>query len=420
MVTREPIPGATARCAVVGGGIIGAAVARHLLTRAPGARVTLLEKEPAVAAHQTGHNSGVAHAGLYYPPGSLKATLCRRGIGLLRDFCEQHDLAYDECGKLVIARDESERRQLLDLADRAAANGVPGLRLVDAAEIGEIEPHAKGVAGLHSPTSAVVDFGAVTRALAAEAVAAGAAVRTRVQVTGFAERREEVVVEARGQQFAEAFDLVIVCAGLQADRVAAFAGDDRDPAIVPFRGEYYRLRPERRHLVRGLIYPVPDPRYPFLGVHLTRRIGGDVLVGPNAVLAFAREGYRWRDVSPADLRETLAWPGFRKLARQHWRAGVSQMHGSLSRSAFIALARRYLPDLTPRDVVRGPAGVRAQALGKDGSLIDDFRVSRRGRVVCVRNAPSPAATSSLAIATHLVALALGPDGETEARPLHDL
>lgn len=404
---REDFPGGLARCAVVGGGIVGVAVARQLLTAAPGARVTLLEKEPGLAAHQTGHNSGVVHAGLYYPPGSLKAKLCRRGTGLLRQFCERHGLAYDECGKLVIARDEAEHRQLLDLAERAAANGVPRLRLVGAAEIGEFEPHARGVAGLHSPTTAVVDFVAVTRELAAEAVEAGAAVRTGMRVTGFTERQGEVVVEAHGQQFAEAFDLVIVCAGLQSDRVAAVAGDDRDPAIVPFRGEYYLLRPERRGLVRGLIYPVPDPRYPFLGVHLTRRVNGDVLIGPNAVLAFAREGYRWRDISPGDLRETLAWPGFRKLARQHWRAGLSEMHGSLSRRAFIALARRYVPELSPRDVLRGPAGVRAQALGRDGSLIDDFRVSRRHRIVCVRNAPSPAATSSLAIAEHVVALALG-------------
>jgi (S)-2-hydroxyglutarate dehydrogenase len=394
------------RCAVVGGGIIGVAVARQLLTALPGARVTLLEKEPGLATHQTGHNSGVVHAGLYYPPGSLKATLCRRGTGLLREFCERRGLAYDQCGKLVIARDEGEHRKLLDLAERAAANGVPRLRLVSAAEIAEIEPHARGVAGLHSPTSAVVDFVAVTRELAAEAAEAGAAIRTGMGVSGFTPRRDEVIVEARGQQFAEAFDLVIVCAGLQSDRVAAVAGDDRDPAIVPFRGEYYVLRPQARGLVRGLIYPVPDPRYPFLGVHLTRRVDGDVLVGPNAVLAFAREGYRWRDISPGDLRETLAWPGFRKLARQHWRAGLAEMRGSLSRAAFISLARRYVPELSSRDVMRGPAGVRAQALGRDGSLIDDFRISRRGRIVCVRNAPSPAATSSLAIAEHVVDLAL--------------
>jgi (S)-2-hydroxyglutarate dehydrogenase len=405
-VPPERKPGGNARCAVVGGGIVGVAVARQLLRASPGAQVTLLEKEPCLAAHQTGHNSGVVHAGLYYPPGSLKARLCRRGTGLLREFCERRGLAYDECGKLVIARDEAEHRQLLRLAERAAANGVPRLRLVGPHGIAEIEPHATGRAGLHSPTSAVADFVAVTREIAAEAAAVGTVIHTGTRVTGFGERAGEVVVEARERGFAEAFDLVIVCAGLQSDRVAELAGDGRDPAIVPFRGEYYVLRPERSDLVRGLIYPVPDPRYPFLGVHLTRRVTGDVLIGPNAVLAFAREGYRWRDISPADLRATLAWPGFRKLARQHWRAGVSEMRGSLSRAAFLALARRYVPDLRPHDVVRGPAGVRAQALGRDGSLIDDFRISRRGRIVCVRNAPSPAATSSLAIAEHVVDLAL--------------
>jgi (S)-2-hydroxyglutarate dehydrogenase len=394
---------AVTRYGVVGGGILGAAVARRLLLADPGASVTLLEKEPELARHQTGHNSGVVHAGVYYPPGSLKARLCRRGVALLRDFCAEHRLTYDECGKLVIAVDERDRGRLLGIRGRALAGGVPGVRMLDAAGIEEVEPHARGVAALHSPTTAVVDFAAVARTLAGEAARMGATIRTGVEVIGFTRRGGEVVVA--GRAYAEAFDLVIVCAGLHADRLAALAGDDRDPAIVPFRGEYHLLRPGRRHLVRGLIYPVPDPRYPFLGVHLTVRADGEVMAGPNAVLALAREGYRWRSLSPRDLGRTLAWPGFRRFAVRHWRTGLAELTGSVSRRRFAALARRYVPELTADDLVPGPAGVRAQALARDGSLVDDFRITRRGRVVCVRNAPSPGATSSLAIAEHIVELA---------------
>jgi (S)-2-hydroxyglutarate dehydrogenase len=393
----------SARYCVVGGGILGAAVARRLLLAEPGASVTLLEKEPELASHQTGHNSGVVHAGVYYPPGSLKARLCRRGVRLLKDFCAEHGLSYDECGKLVVAVDERDRERLLGIRDRALANGVPGIRMLDPAGMAEIEPHARGVAALHSPTTAVVDFAGVARTLARQAARMGATVRTGVEVTGFAARPAEVVVRGRGYE--EAFDLVIVCAGLHADRVAALAGDDRDPAIVPFRGEYHLLRPERRHLVRGLIYPVPDPRYPFLGVHLTLRADGEIMAGPNAVLALAREGYRRRSLSPPDLGRMLAWPGFRRFALRHWRTGLGELAGSVSRRRFAALARQYVPELTAADLVPGPAGVRAQALSRDGGLVDDFRITHRGRVVCVRNAPSPGATSSLAIAEHIVEVA---------------
>jgi L-2-hydroxyglutarate oxidase LhgO len=393
------------RVAVVGGGIVGAAVARRLLQVQPGLEVTLLEKEGELAQHQTGHNSGVVHAGLYYTPGSLKARLCRRGVGLLKEFCEQHDVAYDECGKVLVALDDVEQSRLSDIMDRAVANGVQDVRLLDFAELQEIEPHVRGLAGLHSPHTAIADFPGVTRALAEALVAAGGQVRTGYEVVGMREAGTEIVL--RGADGSEnPFDQVIVCAGLQSDRVAAMAGDDADPRIVPFRGEYYLLREERRNLVRGLIYPVPDPRYPFLGVHLTPRIDGEVLVGPNAVLALAREGYGWGRVSPRDLREAVAWPGFRRFARQHWRTGVTEMAGSVSKRRFVAAARRYVPELTLDDVVPGPSGVRAQALGRDGKLVDDFRISRRGHVMCVRNAPSPAATSSLAIAEHVVDIAL--------------
>jgi len=395
---------AALRFAVVGGGIIGTAVARRLSTVVPGAEVTLLEKEPALATHQTGHNSGVVHAGLYYEPGSLKARLCRRGAVLLKEFCAGRGLQYDECGKVLVALDDTETARLDAIEDRARRNGVPGVRRLDAAGLREVEPRVRGVAGLHSPATAITDFAAVTRALAADAETAGATVRLGVRVTGLAAKADEVVVTGDGVD--EAFDHVIVCAGLQADRLAVLAGDDPDPRIVPFRGEYHLLRAERRDLVRGLVYPVPDPRYPFLGVHLTKRVDGAVLVGPNAVLALAREGYRRRDVSAADLRDVVAWPGFRRFARAHWRTGLRELDGSLRRRAFVAAARRYVPELRPSDLVPGPSGVRAQALALDGSLVDDFRLTRGGRVTSLRNAPSPAATSSLAIAEHLVELVL--------------
>jgi L-2-hydroxyglutarate oxidase len=396
------------RYAVVGGGILGAAVARRLLAVEPEARVTVLEKEPLLAAHQTGRNSGVVHAGLYYTPGSLKARLCRRGVELLQEYCGERSLDYDECGKVLVARNGVEESRLGDIMARAQANGVPDVRIVDRDELRGIEPHVEGTSGLHSPHTAIVDYGAVTRSLADDVVAAGGTVRTSFKVTALTRRGKETVLTGRhnGTETTEAFDCVIVCAGLHADRVAKLAGDDAEPKIVPFRGEYYLLRPEKRDLVKGLVYPVPDPRYPFLGVHLTPRVDGEVMVGPNAVLALAREGYGWTTVSPRDLADILAWPGFRAFAKQHWRTGAMEMIGSLSKRKFVAEARKYVPELTIDDVVPGPAGIRAQALGRDGSLVDDFRITRQGSVLSVRNAPSPAATSSLAIAEHIVSMAL--------------
>jgi L-2-hydroxyglutarate oxidase len=385
---------------VVGGGILGTAVARRLLQVRPDTALTLLEKEDRLAVHQSGHNSGVVHAGIYYPPGSLKATLCRRGMRLLRDFCEEHSLAYERCGKVLVALDEAENHRLAVLQERALANGVPGVRSLTAGELTELEPHVRGVAGLHSPETAIVDFATVTRALAEEVERLGGTIRLQSRVTGIKQSERAVVV---GTSLGDhAADAVLLCGGLHSDRLAELAGDGPDPRIVPFRGEYLLLRPERRHLVRGLIYPVPDPRYPFLGVHFTPRVDGEVLVGPNAVLALAREGYRWRDIRLDDLADTLRWRGFRRMARQHWRTGIREVAGSVSKRVLVQLARRYVPELGIDDVVRGPAGVRAQAIDRDGALVDDFRISRRGRVVAVRNAPSPAATSSLAIAEHVV------------------
>lgn len=398
---RYPMTGGRVdRIGVIGAGIVGLAVARRLAQLRPGARISVVDKERDVAVHQTGHNIGVVHAGLYYAPGSLKAELCGRGRVLLREFCSEHGLAYDACGKLVVARRAEELPALAEIERRAAANGVPGLRRLSGAELREIEPAAVGTAALHSPHTAVVDFRAVARAIAAELRDGGHDVRLGFEVTAL-ERPAGGGVVVRSAHEAFAVDRLVVCAGLQADRVSRLAGEGKGPAIVPFRGEYYRLVPERSGLVRGLIYPVPDPRYPFLGVHFTRRVDGAVDIGPNAVLALAREGYRWRDVRPGELARMLAWPGMRALARQHWRAGVAELRGSLSRTAFLAAAREFVPELRDADVRRAPAGVRAQAVDRNGTLVDDFRISRIGPVVAVRNAPSPAATSALAIGEHV-------------------
>ena len=392
---------------VVGGGILGVAVARRLLELHPGERVEVWEKERALAQHQTGRNSGVVHAGLYYEPGSLKATLCRRGVDLLRALCEEHRLPYREIGKVLVALDDAEARRLSGIRDRALANGVPGVRLIGTAELRELEPHVRGVAALHSPTTAICDYAAVTRLLAEQVQAAGGVVRRGLAATHV--RPDRVCGRTfDGDDVEVPADRVVLCAGLHGDRLAAGAGGADAPRIVPFRGEYLVLRPERRDLVRGLVYPVPDPRYPFLGVHLTPRVDGEVLVGPNAVLALAREGYDWATLSRRDLAEVAGYPGFRRFARRHWGTGVREVVGSLSTRAYVRAARRYVPELRVADVAPGPAGVRAQALDDDGGLVDDFRIDRlgsRGQVVAVRNAPSPGATSALAIAEHVVRLA---------------
>ena len=384
--------------AVVGAGLLGLAVARRLAER--GEHVTVFEKEGGVARHQSGHNSGVVHSGLYYAPGSLKATLCRRGVGLLKEFCAEHELPYREIGKVVVALDQTEVVRLRELERRGHANGVPGIRWLTAEELHEIEPHVRGVAAVHSPTTAIVDYPAIADALAREVAARGGRVLFDSAVTKIEPKGERVAVTAAGER--RVFDALVLCAGLQSDTLARAAGDEPGPAILPFRGEYHRLRPERADLVNGLVYPVPDPAYPFLGVHLTPRIDGVVDVGPNAVFALAREGYRRRDVRPADVVRALTWPGTARLLGRHWRMAAHELRGSLSKRAFTAAARRYVPELTAADLIPAPAGVRAQAVDRDGSLVDDFRISVLGPVTAVRNAPSPAATSSLAIAEHIV------------------
>jgi L-2-hydroxyglutarate oxidase LhgO len=381
---------------VVGGGILGLATARELLTRRPETRLLLLEQEGELARHQSGHNSGVVHAGLYYAPGSAKARLCREGKVLLERYCAERGIPVDRVGTLVVALTDDELPRFANLETRARENGVEGLEVVGPERIREIEPHAAGIQALWSPRTAIVDFRRVALAYADDVRATGGLIETSRRVTGLAERAGEVRVATSSGEVAAR--QVVACAGLWADRVAASTGDPVKERIVPFRGDYYTLTPDAARLVRGLIYPVPDPRFPFLGVHFTRRIDGAVWAGPNAVLALARTGYRRRDLNLRDVADIVRFVGFRKLARRYWRTGLAEQWRDLSKGAFAAELRRYLPELRADQLVFGPSGVRAQALDPDGTLVDDFRIGGSGRIVHVRNAPSPAATSSLAIA----------------------
>ena len=398
-----------ARVLVIGGGIAGLAVARELAAER-GHDVSVVEKEPTWAAHQTGRNSGVVHAGLYYKPGSLKARMCVAGNESMMSFAKDRGIAADRCGKLVVAVDESELPQLRMLLGRAEANGVPA-RLISPDEARDYEPEVACVAALRVESTGIVDYRGVCQALLEDLAAKGAELRLGTEVTKITDSRgpagPEVVVQAGGTELRA--DGLVNCAGLHSDRVARMAGLRPEARIVPFRGEYYELRPERSGLVRGLIYPVPDPQFPFLGVHLTRMIDGSVHAGPNAVLALRREGYRWRDISLRDLTETLGYPGFRRLARRHYRAGAAEMARSFSRARFAASLARLVPALTAADIVRSGAGVRAQALTPSGDLVDDFLVQAAPRQVHVLNAPSPAATAAFEIARRVaddVALAL--------------
>jgi L-2-hydroxyglutarate oxidase len=389
------------RCdvAVVGGGIVGLAVARELTLRHPRASVCVLERESEVGTHQTGHNSGVVHAGVYYTPGSLKARLCVQGARELYAYCEQRAIGVERCGKVIIATHPDELGRLEELERRAAANEVMGVRRIGPEEIGELEPHARGIAGLHVPSTGIVEFGTLAHALAEDVLAAGGRIATACGV-------RRMAVGARSLHITHAHGVTeagraIVCAGAWSDRLAVAAGADPNPRIVPFRGAYLRLAPARRGLVRSLIYPVPDPSLPFLGVHLTRRIDGEVLVGPTALLAGARDAYDLGRVRGRDLRDTLAWPGTWRMMSRWWRTGLTELHHAALRTALVRAAARYVPELQPEDLQPAFAGVRAQALARDGRLIDDFVFSATPRALHVRNAPSPAATSSLAIARHV-------------------
>ncbi|HXI80852.1 MAG TPA: L-2-hydroxyglutarate oxidase [Verrucomicrobiae bacterium] len=389
---------------VIGGGIVGLATARRLLEQRPGLRIAILEKEAELATHQSGHNSGVLHAGLYYQPGSLKARLCREGKAEIEAFAEAHDIPFERCGKLVVALDESELERLAALHERAVANGVPGLEEIGPERIRELEPHAAGIRGLWSPGTGIIDFRRVALAMATDLRQQEVAILTGREVRGLDERPGEIVVRTSGDEVRA--DLVVACAGLQADRVAALGGSRDGPRIVPFRGDYYTLTADARGLVRGLIYPVPDPRFPFLGVHFTKRIDGAVWAGPNAVLAFAREGYRRRDIRPLELLATVTDRGFLRLAGKYLRTGLGEMWRDWWKPAFVRELQRYVPEIRSDQLRFGPSGVRAQALGRDGTLVDDFVLGGSARILHVRNAPSPAATSSLAIGSMLATSAL--------------
>ncbi|WP_175411020.1 L-2-hydroxyglutarate oxidase [Streptomyces sp. TRM64462] len=387
---------------VIGGGIIGLSTAYALTRAAPGTRVTVLEKEPGPARHQTGRNSGVIHSGIYYRPGSLKARFAVRGAAEMVKFCAEYGLPHEVTGKLIVATERAELPRLHALVQRGRENGIP-VRELGPAQISAYEPHVRGLAAIHVGTTGICDYGAVAARLAEVAGAAGAEVRYGAEVTAVDRRPWGVAVRTAGGDVVRA-RVLVNCAGLHCDAVARLAGDEPSMRIVPFRGEYYEL--ERPELVRGLVYPVPDPAFPFLGVHLTRGIDGGVHVGPNAVPALAREGYGWPVVRPRELAGTVAWPGAWRIARRHWRYGAGELRRSLSKRAFTASVRRLLPEAAAADLRPAPAGVRAQAVLRDGTLVDDFLFHEAPRTVHVLNAPSPAATASLPIGREVARRAL--------------
>jgi len=387
--------------AIIGAGIIGLSVGLELLQRYPDCRLLILEKETGIAPHQTSHNSGVIHSGIYYKPGSLKAQLCVKGAKAMLEFVQSHGIPHDQCGKIIVATEAAEVPALEDLYKRGAANGVPGLRwLTDEGAIREIEPHAHGIRGIHVPTTAITDYKMVAEQYCRMIVAAGGQVQFRAGLQGLDHRPGEMVLRTGAGEFRAQY--LVNCSGLHSDRVARLCGADLDLIIVPFRGEYYEVLPEKHHLVRGLIYPVPDPRFPFLGVHFTRRIHGGVEAGPNAVLALKREGYAKTSFSCKDTWSTLTHSGFWAMASKYWSSGLAEMYRSWSKPAFTHALQKLLPELHAQDIRPGGAGVRAQALERDGTLVDDFRFARSERAIHVCNVPSPAATASLAIAAAVV------------------
>ncbi len=390
--------------AIIGAGIVGLATAMDLITRRPDLRLIVLEKEGSVAAHQTGHNSGVIHAGLYYRPGSLKAQMAVEGAKRMVAFCQEHNLPHELCGKVVVATREEELPRLQELYRRGSTNGVPGLVRITAAEIAEHEPHTTGIEGLWSPNTGIVDYLAVTRRYAEIVTDGGGELRLNARVMGISQAPDELVLETtRGEVHTRT---LINCAGLQCDTIAKMMGSTQGVRIVPFRGEYYKLAPASQHLVRGLIYPVPDPRFPFLGVHFTKKIDGSVEAGPNAVLAFAREGYKKTDISLGYLLGLLAFPGFWVMAASYWRMGLGEMVRSWNKRAFVNALRTLLPELSTDDVIPGGAGIRAQAMDRRGHLLDDFSIIESSRAIHVLNAPSPAATASIVIGETIAAKAM--------------
>ncbi|GAC1306776.1 MAG: L-2-hydroxyglutarate oxidase [Vulcanimicrobiaceae bacterium] len=386
--------------AVVGGGIVGLATARELTQRFPQLKVAGVEKEDVFNKHQTGRNSGVIHSGIYYKPGSFKAKLCVEGRKLAWEYCESHGIEYKPVGKLIVATEESELGRLQDLWERGQANGVEGLRMLDAAQITEAEPHCRGIKAIFSPVTGIVDWGLVSASYSNDAKTAGADFFLGREVTKISRRNGVTVLETPRGEIQARF--VVTCGGVYSDKLARMTGGTRDPKIVPFRGDYLILKAEKSHLVKGNIYPVPNPEFPFLGVHFTPRMDGSIWLGPNSVLAFAREGYSFFNINPPELWDAVTYPGFVKLAAKYWKIGAGEMYRDLVRSAYVKALQRYIPELQPEDCLPGPAGVRAQAMSPDGSLVDDFVFEGAEGIVHVRNAPSPAATASLAIGKYIV------------------
>lgn len=388
---------------VVGGGIVGLSAAMHATQQFPQLRLIVLEKEDAVARHQSGHNSGVIHSGIYYKPGSLKARLCVEGAAAMVHFCREHGIPHEVCGKVIVATSEDEVPRLDALLERGRTNGLAGLRLLNRDQLREIEPHCGGLRGLHVPGTGITDYAAVAAKYAELIALQGGSVRTGTAVTGIAGRGGEIVVETTRGALSTRY--LINCAGLQSDRVGRIAGQKPDVRIIPFRGEYYDLVPAKHALVRGLIYPVPDPQFPFLGVHFTRRIHGGVDAGPNAVLAFKREGYRRTDFDLRDAVDEFRFSGFWRMAAKHWRFGAAEFYRSFFKKAFVKALQRLLPEIEEQDLVAAGAGVRAQALRRDGSLVDDFQFVAAENMLHLYNVPSPAATASLPIGRSIVRMA---------------
>lgn len=389
---------------IVGGGVVGLATALQLLDKNPSLKILLLEKENELGKHQTGNNSGVIHSGLYYKPGSLKARNCIHGYNLLVNFCRQHDVPFELCGKIIVATEENELPMLKKLFERGQENGLQNLKMLTKEEIKEYEPYAKGLEGIFVPQTGIVDFRLVAQKYAQVLKQKEGEIRLGEKVTDIHVNNQWVTVETQKESYTS--KLIINCAGLYSDKIARLTSQNINVKIVPFRGEYYKLRKEKEYLVRNLIYPVPDPNFPFLGVHFTRMARGGVEAGPNAVLAFSREGYKKSDINLAELGETLAWPGFQKVAAKYWRTGLGEMYRSFSKAAFTKALQKMLPDVKEDDLVEGGAGVRAQACDRNGGLVDDFMIVEEAKVINVCNAPSPAATSSLSIGETVAGLAL--------------
>lgn len=388
---------------IIGGGIVGLSTAMELVRRFPRLHTQLLEKEDALARHQTGHNSGVIHSGIYYKPGSMKARMCVSGAAEMLEFCRTQGLPHERCGKVIVATHQEELPRLTGLLERGEANGLSDLKILSQEELREIEPHCTGLQALHVPSTGITDYALVSGKYAELITQGGGQIRTKAKVNGVVRGNGEIVIETARESFTAKF--VINCAGLHSDRISSLAGDNTELQIVPFRGEYYDLIPERQNLVRNLIYPVPDPRFPFLGVHFTRRIGGTVDAGPNAVLAWKREGYKKTDFSLRDTLAELIFPGFWRMARRNWRSGIGELYRSFSKRAFVTSLQRLVPEIKEGDLVPGGSGVRAQALQKDGSLVDDFQFTCTKNILHVFNVPSPAATASLPIGRAIVKMA---------------